>query len=172
MNKVLLIWGLGLFLALGLVAFALAQPQPAGGQQATQTARGWQITEIALSEDMGQIVYLPARFVVLGVALNAQDIPVLSVAHPVGAAFNQEWRGLFLAARPVYDVQLDSWWYVGMTLYHGWLRYLFLQPAPTPTATLVPTTTALPPPTCERGAECPYPTLPPLPTRHPAGVGR
>ena len=136
MKKVLLIWGLGLVLALLLVAFALAQPQSAGGHQIAQTAaRGWQITEIPLSEDMGQAVYLPTRFVVLGVALNAQGIPVLAVSHPAGAAFDQQWRGLFLAAGPVWDVELDAWWYVGMVQYHGWLRYLFLQPAPVPVST-------------------------------------
>jgi len=167
MKKVLLIWGLSLVLALLLVAFALAQPQPAGGQQAAQGARGWQITEIALAEDMGQTIYLPAKFVVLGVALNTQGVPVLAVSHPAGAGFDQKWNALFLAAGPVWDVDLSAWWYIDPPVrVGGWLRYLFLQPAPTPTATLVPTT-ALPPPTCERGAECPYPTLP-----HPAGLGR
>jgi hypothetical protein len=124
--------------ALLLAAIGLAFPMTAGSQapillvgcNVSGQARGWQITEIALTEDLGQTVLLPQQFQVLGVALNAQGVPVLAIQHRAGQPFDQEWRALFLAAGPVWDVQLDGWWYIGAVLWHGWLRYLYLQPAP------------------------------------------
>jgi len=158
-RKCLLWVGLGL-IALALLA-ALAFPQSAGGQQAAKMT----LSEYHLAPVEAQIVSLPVERTRVFLTAAGDGI-VLGIFHPKSS---ESREALVLLKRatdaiePEFANPPEPLANVGVG---GVVRYLFIQEfSACPTAT--PTAALPPPPTCERGAECPYPTLP-----HPAGLGR
>lgn len=112
----------GFLVLCAALALALALPQTAGGRVTPKMT----ITEIALSGEHYEILNVPDGKV-LGVTVNADGLPILSVMHEVGTPTQERSVWLLWAGERWQDLGPDLLVAGAPFLYQGHLRYPFLR---------------------------------------------